>query len=138
MNNFEEILNAAQNIAVVGCSDNPARTSNSIARYLIDAGFTVIPVNPNHTEILGQTCYPSVQEIPEDINIDIVNIFRRPAHTAEMVRDVLARVAETGEKPVIWTQIGVSSSEAQKLAEDAELPYIKNRCILVEHSRMAV
>ena len=138
MNNFEEILNTAQYIAVVGCSDNPARTSNSIARYLISAGFTVIPVNPNHTEVLGQTCYPSVQEIPEDINIDIVNIFRRPAHTADMVRDVLARVAKTGEKPVIWAQIGVSSREAQQLVEEADLPYIKNRCILVEHSRMAV
>ena len=138
MNNFEEILNTAQHIAVVGCSDNPARTSNSIARYLISAGFTVIPVNPNHAEVLGQTCYPSVQDIPEDINIDIVNIFRRPAHTADMVRDVLARVAKTGEKPVIWTQIGVSSREAQQLAEEADLPYIKNRCILVEHSRMAV
>lgn len=122
---------------MVGCSDNPARTSNSIARYLIAAGYTVIPVNPNFTEILDRQCYPRVQDIPEDIKVDIVNIFRRPAHTAEMVRDVLQRLKDTDDQPVIWTQIGVSSKEAQELSEEAGLTYIKNRCILVEHSRFS-
>ncbi len=138
MHNFEEILDSAKTIAVVGCSNNPSRTSNSIARYLMGAGYTVIPVNPNYNEILGQTCYASMQDIPENITVDIVNIFRRPAHTAAMVRDVLERLRHTAESPVIWTQIGVSSSEAQQLAEEANLPYIKNRCILVEHSRFVV
>ncbi len=136
MHNFEEILTTAKTIAVVGCSINPVRTSNSIARYLIGAGYTVIPVNPVYDEVLGSTCYPDVQSIPEDIHIDIVNIFRRPAHTASMVRNVLDRIEGTSERPVIWTQIGVSSSEAQQLSEDAGLVYIKNRCILVEHSRV--
>ena len=136
MHNYEELLESAQTIAVVGCSDNPARTSNSIARYLMSAGYIVIPVNPNCTEILGQTCYASVQDIPEDTTIDIVNIFRRPAHTAEMVRDVLERLKRTDENPVIWTQIGVSSAEAQQISEEAGLLYVKNRCILVEHSHL--
>ena len=137
MIDYEEILSSARTIAVVGCSINPARTSNSIARYLIGAGYTIIPVNPNYNEILGLTCYPNVQAIPQDLQIDIVNIYRRPAHTAEMVRDVLARIKRTHEKPVIWTQIGVSSNEAQQLSKEAGLVYIKNRCILVEHSRVA-
>lgn len=134
---FQEILDKAKTIAVVGCSNNPARTSNSIARYLIDAGYDVIPVNPGHKEILGRPCYPAVSDIPADYKIDIVNIFRRPAHTAAMVEDVLKRIPQTGEKPVIWTQIGVSSKEAEQIATAAALPYIKNRCILVEHSRYA-
>lgn len=138
MPNYEEILESANTIAVVGCSNNPTRASNSIARYLIGAGYTVIPINPNYTEILGQPCYASVQDIPGNVIIDIVNIFRRPAHTAEMVRDVLERLKTTSEQPVIWTQIGVSSSEAQELSEEAGLVYIKNRCILVEHSRFVV
>ncbi len=137
MHAFQEILAEAKTIAVVGCSNNPARTSNSIARYLIDAGYNVIPINPGHKEILDRTCYPAVSAIPADVNVDIVNIFRRPAHTAAMVTDVLQRIQHTGEKPVIWTQIGVSSKEAEQLATDAGLPYIKNRCILVEHSRYA-
>lgn len=132
---FSEILESAKNIAVVGCSNNPGRTSHSISRYLISAGYNVIPVNPNHDEILGQVCYPSVQAIPKDVTIDIVNIFRRPAHTADMVRDVLERIKETDESPVIWTQIGVSSNEANQLSEEAGLPYVKNRCIMVEHAR---
>lgn len=137
MINYEEILESSKTIAVVGCSDNPARTSNSIARYLIAAGYTVIPVNPNFTEILDRQCYPRVQDIPKDTKVDIVNIFRRPAHTAEMVRDVLQRLKDTDDQPVIWTQIGVSSKEAQELSEEAGLTYIKNRCILVEHSRFS-
>lgn len=136
MHRFNEILDLARTIAVVGCSDNPARTSYAISRYLIEVGYTVIPVNPHHTEVHGLTCYPDVQHIPASISIDIVNIFRRPAHTAAMVRDVLERIAATGEKPVIWTQIGVSSPEAERLAVEAGLEYIKNRCILVEHSRL--
>ena len=135
MNTYKEILSEAKTIAVVGCSDNPARTSNAIARYLLGAGYRVIPVNPEHTEILGETCYPSTKAIPDDVHVDIVNIFRRPAHTADMVRDVLDRIARTGEKPVIWTQIGVSSNEAQELSESAGLLYVKNRCIMVEHAR---
>ena len=130
------MLAAPKTIAVVGCSDNPLRTSHSISRYLIGAGFDVIPVNPNHKEIFGRTCYPSVSDIPEDVEIDIVNIFRRPAHTAEMVADVLERVKRTDEKPVIWTQIGVSSNQAREMAEQAGLSYVKNRCLMVEHARL--
>ena len=132
---YQEILDTAKTIAVVGCSNNPARTSHSISRYLIEAGYKVIPVNPAYEEVLGQKCYPDVQSIPADTKIDIVNIFRRPAHTAAMVKDVLERIQRTGETPVIWTQIGVSSGEAEQLSLEADLTYIKNRCILVEHSR---
>lgn len=135
MSNYKDLLKEARTIAVVGCSDNPVRTSNSIARYLIGAGYDVIPVNPQHEEILGKRCYPTTSAIPEDVQIDIVNIFRRPAHTADMVRDVLERIEKTGERPVIWTQIGVSSNEAHTLADEAGLPYVKNRCIMVEHAR---
>lgn len=138
MNSFIDILKAAKNIAVVGCSPNPARTSNAIARYLIGAGYTVIPVNPNHTEILGQVSYPDLQSIPADVQVDIVNVFRRPAHTEGVVQDTLERIKTTGESPVIWTQIGVSSRQAEELAEGAGLTYVKNRCIMVEHSLVEV
>jgi hypothetical protein len=133
---FEAMLDATETIAVVGCSANPDRTSHRIARYLQDAGFQVIPVNPTYDEVLGETCYPDLPSVPEGHTIDIVNIFRAPEHTADMVRDALRRIEQTGERPVIWTQRGVSSDEARQLAEEAGLPYVKDRCIMVEHSRL--
>lgn len=134
MSLIKDVLKAAKTIAVVGCSPNPSRTSFAISRYLIEVGYTVIPVNPMCEEVHGLKCYPDLQSIPDDVTIDIVNVFRRPAYTVAVMEDVLARIAKTGEKPAVWTQIGVSSSEAEKMAKEAGLEYIRNRCILVEHS----
>ena len=136
MYDFKKILESARTIAVIGCSADPSRTSFAISRYLIEVGYQIIPVNPNHREVHGLTCYPDVGRIADDLRIDIVNIFRRPAFTADMVRDVLKRIERTGEKPVIWTQIGVSSSVAEKLTDESGLVYVKNRCIMVEHSHL--
>ncbi len=129
------LLHAAKTIAIVGCSDRPGRTSHRIARYLRDAGFDVYPVNPFHEEVLGLTCYPSVDAVPDDVVIDVIDIFRRPKFTADVVRDVLKRASRLGRKPVVWTQIGVSSSEAKQLAIDNGLVYVANRCTMVEHAR---
>jgi len=131
-----EILRNARTIAVVGCSSLPHRTSHRIAGYLLNAGYEIIPVNPHHEKVLGRTCYPTLNEIAEDVQIDVVNIFRRPAATAEMVQQMVERSSATGEKPAIWTQIGVSSQPAERLAEKAGFPYIINRCIMVEHMRI--
>lgn len=129
------LLAATRTIAVVGCSDHPWTTSYRIAGYLIHAGFEVVPVNPNHREVLARVCYPSVEDVPYGTVLDLVCIFRQPRYTAEMVETVLRRVAVTGEQPVIWTQIGVHSQEAERLATAAGLPYVRNRCIMVEHAR---
>jgi predicted CoA-binding protein len=74
--------------------------------------------------------------VSEDIQIDIVDIFRAPQHTADMVRTAVERNEKTGENPVIWTQLGVSSTEAEKLAAEANLPYVRNRCIKVAYDRL--
>jgi hypothetical protein len=132
---LSEVLSAARTIAVVGCSDDPTRTSYRIAQYMQERGYRIVPVNPNVASVLGETAYPDLPSIPEDISIDIVNIFRAPQHTADMVRDAIERVESTGETPVIWTQLGVSSPEARSLAAEAGLPYVRNRCIKVEHAR---
>ena len=136
MNDLLTILKEAETIAVVGCSPRSTRTSHRIALYLQDAGYRVIPVNPHRDELIGTTCYPDVQSIPDDVQVDIANIFRRPQYTADMVRDALARAEKTGRQPVVWTQLGVSSQEAERLAQEAGLPYVKNRCIMVEHARI--
>ncbi len=133
---LQSVLETAETIAVVGCSATPTRTSHKIARYLQARGYRIVPINPNYDEVLGETCYPELPSVPTDVTIDIVDIFRRPEHTADMVRSAIERVEQTGERPVIWTQLGVSSSEAEELAAEAGLPYVRNRCIKIEHDRL--
>lgn len=133
MADYTSYLQQSKTIAIVGCSGRSSRTSHTIARYLISNGFTVIPVNPNYEEVLEQTCYPDLAHIPNDIHIDIVNVFRHPRHTADVARQVVAFSGERGYKPLLWTQLGVSSEEARKLAETEQIPYVTNRCIMVEH-----
>lgn len=130
------VLETADTIAVVGCSATPTRTSHKIARYLQERGYRIVPVNPNYEEVLGEPCYPDLPSVPADTEIDIVDIFRAPKHTADMVRSAIDRVEETGERPVIWTQLGVSSPEAKELAEGAGLPYVRNRCLKIEYDRL--
>ncbi len=136
MPDLKTTLANARTIAVVGCSDRPSRTSYAIARYLQEAGYRIIPINPNISTCHGEPAFPDLQSLPDDVRVDIVDIFRNPAYTAEMVESAVAYAEATGTQPTVWTQIGVSTSEAQRLAEDAGLPYVKNRCIMVEHRRM--
>ncbi len=137
MPDLKATLADARTIAVVGCSDRPSRTSYAIARYLQEVGYRIIPVNPNITTGHGEVAYPTLESLPDDVKIDIVNIFRNPAYTAEMVQMAVDYAEASGTKPTVWTQLGVSTNEAQRLAEEAGLPYVKDRCIMVEHQRTA-
>ena len=138
MPDLKATLEEAETVAVVGCSEKPFRTSHKIASYLQEVGYRVIPINPHLAgeEVLGEPCYPDLQHVPEGTDIDIVDVFRRPEYTAEMVQMVVDCYGETDRRPAVWTQIGVSSSEAEQLAKEAGFPYVKNRCILVEHGRL--
>ena len=129
-------LTHASTIAVIGCSAHPYRTSHGIARYLMNAGYEVIPVNPNYEHVLGQVCYPDLQHLPDDLHLDIVNVFRAAAYTADAVQDTITWAEAHGARPLIWTQIGVSSRQAETLAQQAGLPYVAERCIMVEHRRL--
>jgi predicted CoA-binding protein len=131
------LLRSARTVAVVGCSPRGFQTSHRIARYLQEAGLQVVPVNPHHDEILGETAYPTLDAIPDDLQIDIVDIFRRPQFTADVVRDATVRAARTGHSPLLWTQIGVHSDEAEALADAADLPYVADRCLMVDHLALA-
>ena len=130
---ISDALKKARTIAIVGCSPRGFQTSHRIAVYLQHAGFRIVPVNPYHETILGEPCPPDLQHIPEDVEVDIVNVFRRPEFTPGVVEDTLARMETTHQRPLIWTQIGVHNPEAQRLAEEAGLPYVANRCIMVDH-----
>lgn len=130
---IKKALQDARTIAVVGCSPRGFQTSHHIARYLQGVGYRVVPVNPYHQEILGAPCYPSLIAIPEDEAIDLVTVFRRAEFTPGVVDDAVDRLERTGQRPMIWTQIGVHHPEAQRRAEAAGLPYVASRCIMVDH-----
>lgn len=133
---IKEILTSTKTIAIIGLSSSPARTSNRIGKYLLDEGFTIIPVNPNEDSVFGKKSYPKISDLPDDIEVDMIDIFRNSEYTAEMVDEIVDWSEKTGQKPVIWTQIGVSSEEAQKLAEENGFTYVSDKCLMVEHGRV--
>lgn len=130
---LNQLLKSVKVIVIIGCSSNPYRTSYHIAEYLINAGFEVIPVNPNETEVLGITCYPSLDDIPDEKDIDLIDIFRNKKYSVETVQEIIDWSKKTGQKPVIWTQLDVSTDEAKDLAMSNGLEYVENRCLMVEH-----
>lgn len=131
------VVRSMRTVAVVGCSPRAFQTSHRIAQYLQKAGVRIVPVHPDHDEILGETAYPSLLAIPEEIEVDVVDVFRRPEFTAGVVQDAADRMERTEQNPVIWTQIGVHSPEAERLAAELGLPYVADRCLMVDHADLA-
>ncbi len=129
-----ETLDSAKTIAVVGMSRDPAKPSHSVPKYLSEHGFQVIPVNPSAAEIINLKCYPSLTEVPVDV--DIVDVFRPSADALEVVKEALRRKAERGDIKCIWLQRGIRNDEARELAEAAGITFIQDRCIYIEHRRI--
>jgi hypothetical protein len=129
MKQIAEILRVGRIIAVVGLSAKRYRPSYGVAEYMQRAGYRIIPVNPNETEVLGEKCYPDVESVPEPI--DIVDIFRRPEFVPEIVEAAIRKGAK-----VIWMQEGVVHEEAARRAQEAGLEVVMDRCILKDHRRL--
>jgi predicted CoA-binding protein len=118
-------------IAVVGLSDKPDRPSYQVARYLQEQGYRIIPVNPGVASVLGEKSYPTLQDIPAEIIIDVVAIFRKPEAVPPVVEEAIAR----GVK-VIWMQEGISHPEAAARAREVGIEVIMDRCIKKEHMKL--
>ncbi len=111
---LRNLLETSKRIAVVGCSPKPERDSHRIAKYLVGAGYDVVPVNPGQARILGRDCYPDVVSIPG--GVDIVDVFRSPEHVPPVVEDAIAAKAKA-----VWLQLGVGNEAAEKRASEAGL-----------------
>jgi uncharacterized protein len=125
---IQRVLHSAATIAIVGLSSNELRPSYFVGYYLKRHGYRVIPVNPREQEILGETCYPSLQDVPE--KVDVVDVFRAPDALPGIARDAVAIGAST-----LWCQFGVINEEGARIAEDGGLTVIMDRCLKVEHAR---
>jgi len=125
---IQRVINNARTVAVVGLSGNELRASNFVGYYLQRHGYRVIPVNPREQRILGETSYPGLRDVPEPV--DVVNVFRAPDALPEIARDAVAIGAKA-----LWCQFGVINAEGVRIAEEAGLTVIVDRCIKIEHAR---
>ena len=127
---IKEILTKYKNIAVVGLSPDEGKPSYEVAAYLQRAGYRIVPVNPACQEILGERCYPTLLDIPGEV--EIVDVFRRSEFLPDIVEQAIAKEAK-----VVWMQEGVVNEPAAARAEGAGLTVVMDRCLLKEHNRLA-
>ena len=126
---LRRILGTCRTLAVVGLSANWYRPSFFAAKYMLDHGFKVIPVNPAYPEVLGQKCYPSLRDIP--VQVDMVDCFRK----SEDIPPLADAAIEIGAK-CLWLQLGVEHAEAEAKATRAGLQVVHDRCVKIEHARL--
>jgi predicted CoA-binding protein len=124
---LKTILTKTKRIAVVGISDKPDRASYQVSAYLQKAGYEIIPINPRLKEVLGVKAYPSLEAVQGEI--DIVNVFRRSEETFSV-----AEAAIKAKAKVLWLQLGILNEESHRLARDAGLEVVMDRCIKIDHA----
>ncbi len=129
IHDLRRILNDYKRVAMVGLSADWSRPSNFAAKYLLDHGFEVIPVNPKYDEILGQKCYADLRDIPTPV--DIVDLFQR----VDRIPPFVDQAIEIGAK-VVWMQLGIIHEEAAQKARDAGLEVVMDRCMKIEYARL--
>ena len=127
---IREILDY-ETVAVVGCSTTPGKAAHDIPKYLIDHGYEVIPVNPHADEIFGIEAYDSLDDVPE--GVDIVDVFRPSEETGPIVDAAIERE----DVKAIWLQLGIRNDEAGERAEAGGKLFVQNKCIKVEHRKLA-
>ena len=126
---IRSILESAKTIAVVGLSDRPDRASFGVSRYMQRQGYRIVPVNPNLSQVLGETAYPTLNDAAAAVGkIDLVDVFRAPAFVPEIVKDVIRLKISS-----LWLQQGVCHEEAAERAEAAGVKVVMDRCIFQEH-----
>lgn len=129
LDEIHSILQQSTSIAVIGLSPKEHRPSNMVARYLIEAGYTIYPVNPGQKSILGLPCYPSLSAISAEI--DIVDIFRNKEHIMPIVNEAVYKNCST-----VWMQQGIVHHQAAQYARENGLQVIMDRCIKIDHANL--
>ena len=126
---LKQVLKTTHTIAVVGLSADWFRPSYFAAKYMQAHGYKVVPVNPKYPHILDEPCYPSLRDIP--FKVDLVDVFRKPEDTPAIAEEAVAIGAK-----VLWLQLGVINAQAQRIAQQAGLTVVMDRCVKIEHARL--
>ncbi len=122
-----------KNIAVVGISRDPNKDAHIVPRYLMESGYNIIPVNPFADEILGRKVYKSLKDVPDDVRIDVVDVFRPSDQVLPIVKEAIEKGVQ-----VIWLQLGIYNREAVEEARRHGIKVVYNRCMMQEHKRLYV
>jgi len=141
MKKHEEIrfvLEKYRNVAVVGLSRDAGKDSYNVAKYMKENGYRIIPINPFADEILGEECFESLLDLPEELQniVEVVDIFRPARDVSPIVKQAIQLRNRNGTPYVIWMQLGIVNNEAADLASDAGMIVIMNRCMMTEHRRI--
>lgn len=126
---IKKILEEFKVIAVVGMSSDPMKPGHYVPKFLMKHGYKIIPVNPTVNEILSLKSYPSLLDVPEDV--EIVDVFRRPEYTPEVAKEAVEKKAK-----VLWLQEGIYNPQAVEIARKGGLIVVWNRCLMKEHNRL--
>jgi hypothetical protein len=129
---IKAILEDTKTIAIIGCSPNSEKASNKVAVYLKEHGYTIIPVYPKEDIILGEKVYRSLSDIPKDIHIDMVDIFRKP----DVIASVIDEAIQRDNVKCVWTQLGLVNNQAAAKAKEAGLKVVQNHCTKIEHATL--
>jgi len=126
-------------IAIVGLSKDPSKPSHDVANYLQSQGYRIVPVNPTVNEVLGETSYKSLLDLPEQLKheIDVVDIFRRPEDVPPIVDEAIQLHKSFGRPKAVWMQLGIVNEAAASKAKEAGLSVVMDRCMKIEHARLA-
>ena len=127
----EQILRSYDTITVVGASNSPDKAAHYVPAHMQEHGWRIVPVNPSAEKILGETVYPTLAEIPEQVGF--VDVFRPSQQTPDIARQAVAAGASA-----LWLQLHIASDEARHIAEDAGLLYVENRCLIIEQRRLGL
>lgn len=128
---IKQIFDEIKSIAIIGLSPDESKASNMVARYLQNAGYKIIPIYPKEDFILGEKVYRSLSEV--DVRVDMVDMFRKPAFADSLLEEVLKR----DDVKVFWLQLGIVNNEACEKAKEAGLIAVQNKCMKIEHQRLA-
>ena len=127
----ETILRRYDTITVVGASTAPQKPAHYVPAHMQQHGWRIVPVNPTATTILGERAYPTLADVPEQVGL--VDVFRPSPQTPEVARQAVAAGATA-----LWLQLGIASDEARRIAEDAGLLYVEDRCLIIEQRRLGL
>jgi predicted CoA-binding protein len=128
----------SKTIAVVGLSKDPAKASHDVASYLKSKGFRIVPINPTVDVVLGEKCYSSLLDLPDNLKreIEVVDIFRRAEDVPPIVDEAIQLHKEGGRPKVVWMQLGFVNEESARKAKEAGMDLVMDHCMKIEHARL--
>lgn len=131
----KDVLKRYRVIAVVGASRSPEKDANTVPTYLIEHGYTIVPINPASEEILGRKSYPSFLNLPDEVasSLEVVEVFRPSEELPEIARQASEMKKKYGRPFVFWAQLGLYNEEAKKILEEAKIDYVMDACMRIVH-----